>query len=94
MSILDVLHSIFREIFDNSVDLRDVDDHVEQMDFTTIVDKAQDANIIETVDIEIVKPQENLEHVDTSGQIKKDEEEKIIEVPKAKQRVRSNLMIV
>lgn len=94
MSILDVLHSIFREIFDNSVDLRDVDDHVEQMDFTTIVDKAQDANIVETVDIEIVKPQENLEHADTSGQIKKDEEEKIIEVPKAKQRVRSNLMIV
>lgn len=90
MSILDVLHSIFREIFDNSVDLRDVDDHVEQMDFTTIVDKAQDVSIVETVDIESVKPQENLERADTSGHIKKDEEEKIIEVPKAKQRVRSN----
>lgn len=88
------MHSIFREIFDNSVDLRDIDDRVEQMDFTTIVDEAQDANIVETVDIEIVKPQENLEHADTSGQIKKDEEEKIIEVPKAEQRVRSNLMIV
>ncbi|KAG2197139.1 hypothetical protein INT46_003366 [Mucor plumbeus] len=85
-----ILHSIFREIFDNSVDLRDADNHVEQMDFETILENVQNTNIAEKADIESAKPKENLEHADTSGQIKEDEGEKIIEVPKAKQRNSSN----
>lgn len=88
--MLDILHSIFREIFDNSVDLRDADNHVEQMDFETILENVQNTNIAEKADIESAKPKENLEHADTSGQIKEDEGEKIIEVPKAKQRNSSN----